>query len=128
MECALWTDPDFALLHEDAKLLFLWSWTNPKSTICGLYEVSVRAIMRGIGAGDDQVRRGLRQLAIKPMVKYDAINEVIWVVNRAHYANRSPKVAVAMQREVLSCPESPLLEEFAAMYGDRLALKVTDGR
>jgi hypothetical protein len=128
VECAIWTDPDFAALSADAQLLFLWSWTNPKAAISGIYEVSVRAMSRLFGNDSLRVRYALDELARKPMVRYDQENEVLWVVKRAHYANRSPKVAVAMQREVLSCPDTPLLKEFTAMYGSRLAIRVPDGR
>lgn len=133
VECALWGDPAFVELSTESRLLFIWSWTNPKAAICGLYHASEKQMERAIGHSIHDVpseagalEHALGELRRKPLLKYDHDNEVLWVVNRARHANRSPKVARAMQREVEDCPPSPLVEEFVNTYGRMLDLRLRE--
>jgi hypothetical protein len=132
VDVATWDDEAFAALDTDARLLFLWSFTCREATICGLYTTSLRAMGRAIATPpdstaawrelEDRVFAALEQLAVKPVLLYDDNSEVVWVVNRARHANRSPKTAAAMRREFVACPPSPLRDQFAQAYGDALGL------
>lgn len=108
----------------------MWTWTNPRSTICGLYQVSMWEMRLGLRenppATEARVLKAIEELGAKPLVKFDAEHEVIWVVNRVRYANRSPKVARAMQKEVERAPTSPLVREFVEMYGGQLGIEIGD--
>lgn len=128
VENAVWEDPDFKRLSTDARLLFLWAWTNPNAAICGLYHTSETHLLKALepGAEKDRLYPAMVELADKPLVLYDFNNEVVWVVNRARHANRSEGVAKRMQREVEACPESPLVDNFMAMYGQMLALRLKE--
>jgi hypothetical protein len=129
LQCEAWTDSKFMSLSTEARLLFLWAWTNDKAAICGLYECTVKQMIRGLGHGvaefpeeDDQERvaMALRELHDAGMVRYDEDNEVLWVINRVKYANVSARAARHMQREVRSCPDSPLVMAFLKKYGAEL--------
>ncbi len=132
---ATWNDQAFIELSTDARLLFIWSFTSPPSALCGLYYVSPRQLERALeerpGASSDplraRVRDALLELARKPMVLYDDDAEVLWVVNRARYANRSPKVRVLLAREVRECPPSPLRDRFLEVYAQALDLANMNG-
>jgi hypothetical protein len=133
VDSQMYGDPAYRELSTDARLLFIWSWTNPQSTICGLYGCSVRQMQLALGDTrlgmepmSDRVLAALEQLARKPLVEYDEDNEVLWVINRVRYANRSPKVARAMQKEVEKCPPSPLIERFVAQYGRTLGIAIRE--
>lgn len=127
-ETATWIDTPFLALGADARLLFIWSWTNPQATISGLYEVGLEKIAEALPGmpfeGDrpltddevDRLDRALVSLADKPLVVYDYDHRVLWVPSRAAKANRSPKVLKAMQREFGRCPQSPVKELFAGRY------------
>lgn len=129
-----WTDPAFVELDTDARCLFLWSWTGPQTALCGLYHASPRMLERALSADErsspalrERVRVALLQLARKPLALYDDDAEVLWVVSRARYANRSPKVAVMLRREVQACPPSPLVRKFLAAYGEQLGISMNGG-
>jgi hypothetical protein len=128
LENAVWEDQAFRVLGVDARLMFLWAWSNPSAAICGLYHTSEKRLLRALelGAEPNRIGRALEELSYKPLVRYDAANEVIWVVNRARHANRSPRVASRMQKEVQECPDSPLVEEFVAIYGEMLRLRLEE--
>lgn len=127
---ALHDDPAYQELEADARLLFLWSFTNPDATLCGLYRASWRQLASALGplngrvpvAVDRRVEAALNALERKPLVLYDEEREVLWVVNRARHANRSPKVATAMRREFERCPASPVKDQFKRRYGRQLQL------
>ncbi len=141
--CSTWEDePGFAEIESaDARLLFLWSFTNGQATICGLYGVSLRRMTQAFvrptadraekDAAIDRVEAALAVLGEvgaekKPLVVYDYDNEVLWVVNRARHANRGVKTNAAMRNEYERCPTSPLKDEFAARYGDELDLRTKE--
>lgn len=123
-----WLDEDFEALSTAARLLFIWSWTSPASSICGLYEASPKRLRRALGRDHEQLGDALKELARKPMVLYDDDAEVLWVVNRARHANRSPKVAVAMRREFEAVPACTLKDQFAEMHGKAIGLTTTERR
>lgn len=120
----MWRDPAFVDLTPDARLLFLWAWTNPEAAISGLYAVSAKRMAQALGAmpGDPasawaaKVDAALKELAAKPLVLWDDDAEVLWVVTRAHHSNRSPKAAAVMTKELARCPPSPLKEAFIERY------------
>lgn len=127
---AVHDDPAYVELDADARLLFLWSFTNPDATLCGLYRASWRQLAGALAPlngrvppeMDARVEAALNALEQKPLLLYDEDTEVLWVVNRARHANRSPKVATAMRREYERCPASQLKAQFRTRYGRQLDL------
>lgn len=127
-ETATWFDGPFLALSADARLLFIWTWTNPAAAICGLYEATLEQMalaLPGLPAEGERalttpeverLDRALVELADKPLVVYDYDHAVIYVPTRAAKANRSPKVLTAMQREYRRCPFSPCRDMFAERY------------
>lgn len=115
----LWDDPAFRALNADARLIFLYAWTSDRASIGGLHVASPRDLWRAVS--DDlptasRWERALDQLQAKPLLLYDDDAEVVWVVNRAKYANVSPRTQRAIQREYRRCPDSPLKTRFARRY------------
>lgn len=118
-----WRDPAFIDLGSDARLLFLWALSNPDAAMCGLYRATptqmANALQRdGIPAGSTvaRVAVALDQLEVKPLALYDEQTQVLWVVNRARHANRSPACAEHMAREIARVPECILRRRFRRAY------------
>lgn len=127
----MWRDRDFMALSTDARLLFIWSWTNDAAGVSGLYRASVLDLMHALGPLDHhaedatlaRVQAALAQLLVpKPLLMYDADHEVIFVVSRARYANRSPRAALLMRDEYERVPACPLRDEFSRRYWQELGL------
>jgi hypothetical protein len=115
----VWDDPAFRALDAAARLVFLYAWTSDRASIGGLHVASPRELMRAYtdDPNDDQpFWQSLDQLERKPLLLYDEPNEVVWVVNRAKYANVSPRSQRAIQREYQKVPDSPLKTRFARKY------------
>lgn len=125
----LWRDRKFLSLTTDARLLFIWAWSPPHSTICGLYRTSWKQMKSGLGRCPDDKRLldirlqdALEELSAKDMLHYDPENEVLWVVNRVKHAAVSRRAAGLMVGEFRRAPESPLAEAFMERWGTQLGL------
>lgn len=55
LECTTWDDPWFSELPPESKLLFLYLITNRRTTACGVFEVTLRAIAFETGITDPLV-------------------------------------------------------------------------
>lgn len=139
LQCETWNDEGFVELSNDARLLFLWGWSNPQAAICGLYEVQFPASHMAAAIGDvtggssltnaERIARALRELEAKPLMFFDERHGlaelqrgVVWVVNRCFHSNTSAKAAEIMAREWCKVPDGPLKDAFYARYGDALRL------
>jgi hypothetical protein len=134
VETYTFNDEHYVTLSERARLFFLWSWCNDRAGISALYAVSMRQLCRAfaeprnpehIEALTAAVEVALDELAdvaptMKPMVRYDHVNEVLWVPSRAGKANKSPLTQKGIINEYHRCPGSPLKTEFAARYPEIL--------
>jgi hypothetical protein len=38
---ALWSDPEFLALTPEARMTYIWSWTNPRCGMAGIYKVAL---------------------------------------------------------------------------------------
>lgn len=130
LESDLWEDAHFKRVGPDARLLFLWAWSNKKAAVSGLYVATpsemVASFARPGELTGENVRRlveAREQLAVKPLMLYDPEASLLWVVNRGRYANRGPGTVVAMRREWQQAPASPLRDLFIKKYGEALGVR-----
>lgn len=79
IDCGTWSDPWFAELESDAKLLFLYLFTNPRTTPCGAFEITVRQITFDTGLASDRIGSLLGQL--KDKVEWWPDLNVVWLRN-----------------------------------------------
>lgn len=118
----VWYKPSFLALSTDARLLYIWSWTNPDASLSGLYECGPRKLARVLRDDAQATGRALRELEVEPLALYDAAAEVLWVVGRVEHVLRSPTQAVRMGRDFAACPPTYLRQQFAVKYGKLLNL------
>lgn len=123
-----WDDAAFKQLGADARLLFLWAWSHPGAGPSGLrWPVDAWDMARsfmpaetGKEHHDSWFHRlvdAREQLALKPLVLYDPQGGVLWVVNRARYACRTPGAQKAVQAAYHRLPTTtPIRRMFAAHY------------
>lgn len=123
----VWRRESFRALSPDARLVYLWSWTNPDhANLSGLYSASPRQMERALADDSpelrERLRAALRELSKEPLVLYDNDNEVLWVVGRVDHVLKSTTQATKMAREYEECPSSPLKDKFCRTYGKKLSL------
>jgi hypothetical protein len=104
IDTQIWKDPWVADLCAPDKLLFLYCFTNDRSTPCGAYEIRKKDIAYETGLTEEQVEAGLERL--HPKVMWWPSARVILVTNfyKHQRANSSEKFAVAAAKSLLNFP------------------------
>ena len=125
-----WADEKFLALSDDARLLFVWSLSQPDASVCGLYTCTTREMAAAFQENPthpltqgQRVQLALRELAEAGMVQYDPEWQHLWVVNRVKYQatsstrNYNPKAIRLMRTEVNNMPDCPLRRRPAGQVG-----------
>ncbi len=117
--CQIWGDKKFKKLSADAKLLFIYLFTNERVTLTGIYEPDLDIARIHCAVKDfDKV---FQEVIDSTNIKWDNENEVIWIVNRFKYIpTRSPKVLVGVAEE-LNKINHPFVKLFIEKYKEVLA-------
>jgi hypothetical protein len=111
---SIWSDPDFHGLSPHAKLVYLWSFTNPRCGMAGLYKVVLGALALETGLSGADVSAALEELRQERFVLYD--KGVLWVRSRVkHLRTKTPMIARSIARDVESI-SGPLRDQFVAEY------------
>lgn len=103
--CDTWGDPWFAELPADGKLLFLYLFTNPRTTAAGAYEITARQMAFDTGLSPERVNALLAgDLADK--VTWWPDLRIVWVRNfyRRQRAVSNDKFTVAARRVLADLP------------------------
>lgn len=111
---AIWSDPDFDGLSNEAALLYLWSFTNPCCGMAGIYKIAKRKLVDGrLGESLDDA---LAELAEARFVFYE--NGVLWVRSRVkHLRTHGPNMVTSIEADLRKLPVAhPLLEAFCGEY------------
>lgn len=119
IDSSMWaTNDEFMDLSPNAKLLYLWSFTNPDCNMAGLYRVSERTMRQQTGLSASQLERALVELAERAFVVYD--RPILWVRSRAkHLRTKGDKMATSVARAVGELPfDHPLRIAFLRQYVD----------
>ncbi len=113
----LWTDPWVFSLSAEEKLLWLWLITNPHANVAGIYQVAAPFIAFETGTDMDFVARTMEKFQRAGKVMWDPEQGVVWVKRMREYQeSASPKVQVAIQREIEAIPDGPVKQAYLAHY------------
>lgn len=83
VETAIWSDSTFHDLSAQSKVVYFWSFTNPRCNLAGLYKVAPRMIEVETGLTPRAVQKALSGLADARLVYYQ--DPLIWVRARVKY-------------------------------------------
>ena len=115
---AIWNDEDWVDLSPDAKLLYIWSFTNPACGMAGLYKAPRGLAVYQTGITPSRVDRATQELTQARFMFW--VEGVIWVRARVKYLRtRTVQIATSIANDVAKIAEGhPLRVEFLEMYGD----------
>ena len=125
---AIWVDL-MDLPNPDAKLLYLWSFTNEHNGWAGLYKIHEAIMTVETGLPQDRLTVALADVSTARFAFFE--QGVMWVRTRARrIRSKSPQMAKSIAKDVsLIAPDHPLRGRFLAEYADdawlRDALKGT---
>ena len=113
---ALWSDPDFLALTPEARMTYIWSWTNPRCGMAGIYKVSLAQAALETGYSAETVERALVELAGAEFAFYE--RNVLWVRTRARrLRTKSEQIAKSIRSDLLNVADDhPLKARFLEMY------------
>jgi len=113
---SIWGDPDFERLSADAKLLYLWSFTNPLCNMSGVYKVSELRMARDTNLPAARVSKALSELLEAGFLVYQ--DSLLWVRSRVKYMRTtSPTMARSITNDLKDVPaDAPIFLGFMQMY------------
>ena len=112
----LWLDEKFQSLSSQARLLFVWMFTHPRSGLSGVFQFNDDVCENQTGLSGKEINSGVKELEKSQRVFYDSKTNVLWVVNQFRYIPKSPKAIEAVLRELNALPETPLTYQFLGHY------------
>lgn len=113
---ALWSDPDFLALSPEARMTYIWTWTNPRCGMAGIYKTApVQAAME-TGLSEEAVRGALVELGEAQFAFY--VGNVLWVRSRVkHLRQKTTQIAKAIRNDLAKIADDhPLKAQFMATY------------
>jgi hypothetical protein len=113
-----WSDPDILALSPTARSVFLWSWTNQRCGMAGLYKVARPAMQLETGWDSDTLDAALAELAEHRFAFYDG--RVMWVRARVkRLRTKSPSIAKSILTDLESVGVGhPFVARFLDQYAD----------
>lgn len=115
----IWDDPDFEELTPQAKLVFIYGFSNKHRNEAGLYPITFRKLAFETGLTIEEAQNAIREIEGRGMWRYDWDNQVLWVKNALKYQTVTEKNIVAIKKDI-QVINSPLVQEFEVYYQDLL--------
>ena len=106
----LWTDPFIQSLPPEAKLLFIYLWTNKHCNQAGLYEITLKTMAFDTGLPQESLPALLKQL--EPKVVWNPEQNLIWVRNFLKRQCKSQSFLIAAAKCLKTVRNNGLLKEF----------------
>jgi len=109
-ETAYWSDPFVMKLPAEAKLLYVYLWTNLHCNQAGLYEIAPETISFETGLAQEEVPKLL--CSLEPKITWCPEQNLVWVKNFLRHQTKSPQFLVAAAKCLQSINNNGLVREF----------------
>lgn len=117
----IWNDEWFLDQEPDAKLLFIYLFSNPRACLAGIYDIPLRVIAFDTGLSLDRVKQLLADFEQRGKAQYE--NGWLFVPNLMRYnaSNlQSDKVITNIKNTLDLIPDIRLKRVWVAMYGKQI--------
>ena len=119
VQTRIWREDDwFQSLPTDARLLFIYLFTNPSASIAGIYRLPLRTIEFESGLSQQRIRELLAEFAAMNKVHYES--GVVWVVKMRENqlpGKISDQVRKRLSKDIASIPDCALKIQYLRHYG-----------
>lgn len=103
VEDAMWSDPPFHALSPHGKLVYVWSFTNSRVGMAGIYKVPPSTIEHELGLGHADAEAALAELLGAALVFYDGT--WLWVRSRIkRLRTRTVQMCRSVAKQVATVP------------------------
>lgn len=111
-----WNDPYVISLTPEQKYFYLYLMTNPKTTQCGIYEISMQQMVNETGYNSETVTKLLKKFDSEKKIKYSKATNEIALKNWPKYnGSESPKVVACVNKELEQVKNRALIEYLYSM-------------
>ena len=101
VKTCFWSDDFISSLSSNAKLLYLYFLTNERTTLCGIYRLSIRYILFETSLLMGEVEEAMKELEAKTIY----YNGWIIIKNYKKHQSKSPKIKEGIKREEADIPQ-----------------------
>jgi len=106
-----WNDPWVVELTPEQKYFYLYLLTNPKTSQCGIYEISIRQIENETGYNKETITNILGTFEACGKIKYSSKSNEICIINSTKYNyNKSPTIKTHIINELEKIKDKSLVE------------------
>jgi hypothetical protein len=99
----MWSDPPFHALSPHGKLMYVWSFTNSRVGMAGIYKIPQSTIEHELGLAADQVALALEELQAAGFLFYDGT--WLWVRSRIkRLRTRTVQMCRSIAKQVAEVP------------------------
>jgi len=120
IDSEIWGHPKFEPLSPNAKLLYLYSWTNERCKAAGIYHITYRKIANETKLRADRIPALLHSLVGMKVVYFED-RQILWVKNFVKRQTKSPKFLIAVAKNLQELGDEGLVKEFLE-YNDTLSI------
>lgn len=107
----IWDDPVFEELSPNAKLLFIYGFSNKHRNEAGLYVITLKKMAFETGLSIEQAEAAIKEIIGRGRWAYDWDNHVLWVKNALKYQSVGGKTIIAIKKDIETI-SSPLVAEY----------------
>ena len=119
VQTRMWREDEwFQSLDTEARLLFIYLFTNPSASISGIYRLPIRTMAFESGLPVERVQKLLAQFSKANKAHY--ADGVVWVVRMRENQLPgviSPKIQVRLDKDIVSIPDCELKNRYLIAYG-----------
>jgi len=114
----MWKDAWFITLEPQAKLLWIYLFSNAQASVSGIYELPISVIAFETGLEEDQVAKTLASFQEEGKILLDPVRHIVWIKKLRQYnETNSIKVKSRIWKDYEFLPECALKLAYAAYYG-----------
>jgi hypothetical protein len=113
----IWDDDKFEEYSPEAKLLFIYGFSNTHRNEAGIYPISIKKMAFETGLSIEATEAALKEIIDSGSWKYDYEAKVLWVVNALKYQSVNDKCLIAISRDIESL-STPLADEYIQHCSD----------
>jgi hypothetical protein len=119
----IWSDPWFSELDTKEKIVFIYLFSNDRSSLCGLYEISIKQIAFDTGCEVAETQKIIDRFVVDKKIVFE--NNTILVKNMwEKHRTTSEKVMIRVKRDIAKIVDCKPKRVLLQIYSDIDALSI----
>ncbi len=117
-----WTDPFIRKLSPEAKLLYVYLWTNDHCNQAGIYEMPLDIMAFETKIDESKLQGYLETL--QPKITWFKELDILWVKSFVHYQAKSPKFLIAVANCLKNIGNNGLVKEYIEYNSSKYSISI----